>query len=86
MGDPTPTPVWCIDCGRQVHTPVSRARRIGAGCWRARQAAARAAARPVALPGMSGHGGRAAGPTPGQEPLDGIDGVDDVAQDRERAR
>lgn len=33
--------VVCKDCARPCKTPVSRARRIGARCWRKRRAAAR---------------------------------------------
>ncbi|SCL43210.1 hypothetical protein GA0074692_6766 [Micromonospora pallida] len=72
-------PVTCIDCGRPVRTPASRARRIGEGCWRERKAAARAAAAEAAsatLPGMSGRGGR---PGAGQEPIDGLGDLGDGA-------
>ncbi|TDB87494.1 hypothetical protein E1091_15740 [Micromonospora fluostatini] len=55
-------PVVCLDCGRPVRTAVSRARRVGSGCWRERRRAARAQAAPVALPGLgtlAGHGDQA---------------------------
>lgn len=72
MADQTSV-VVCADCGTPVRTPKSRAERLGAGCRRKRAARRRAAARPVTLPGLSGHGGRAAGP--GQDPIDGVDDV-----------
>ncbi|MBM7083627.1 DUF6011 domain-containing protein [Micromonospora humidisoli] len=50
-------PVLCRLCDRPLRTPVSRARRIGAGCWRNLRAELRAQRLPVALPGMSGRGG-----------------------------
>ncbi|WP_320067671.1 hypothetical protein [Micromonospora sp. RTGN7] len=72
---PTPTPVLCLDCDRPVRTAVSRARRIGSGCWRARRALARARATPVALPGMSGRGDPA---QTGPSLLDSVDPVQEV--------
>ncbi|MEV6693385.1 hypothetical protein AB0M35_18135 [Micromonospora sp. NPDC051196] len=33
--------VLCLDCDTPCVTPISRARRVGAGCWRKRRAAAR---------------------------------------------
>lgn len=50
--------VRCLDCDRPCTTPVSRARRIGAKCWRERRRQARAQAVPVALPGLTGRHGR----------------------------
>ncbi|MFI6161707.1 DUF6011 domain-containing protein [Micromonospora haikouensis] len=67
--------VVCLGCGRPLRTPASRARRIGAGCWRKRRRLARAQAAPVVLPGMSaGRGGPAA--QTGPSLLDDVDQVD----------
>ncbi|WP_431729957.1 hypothetical protein [Verrucosispora sp. TAA-831] len=42
MDRPDDLPVVpCRDCQRPCKTPASRARRVGAGCWRKRRAAAR---------------------------------------------
>lgn len=49
-----PPEVVCLRCKRPVKTAVSRARRIGAGCWRILRAEARARQAPVALPGLAG--------------------------------
>ncbi|WP_319460063.1 hypothetical protein [Micromonospora sp. RTP1Z1] len=57
MGDPPP--VLCLDCSTPCRSPLSRARRVGSGCWRKRRRKARAQAVPVALPGLSGRGARA---------------------------
>ncbi|MEV0805755.1 hypothetical protein [Micromonospora sp. NPDC050200] len=67
--------VLCLDYRTPVTTAASRARRIGAGCWRKRKAKARAAAAPVALPGLSGRGG------PGQTGPDLLDDDQDGEDD-----
>ncbi|MEU7620518.1 hypothetical protein AB0B27_31125 [Micromonospora rifamycinica] len=42
MATPDDQPiVACQDCNTPCRTPVSRARRVGAGCWRKRRAEAR---------------------------------------------
>ncbi|MBX7264945.1 hypothetical protein KIF24_01990 [Micromonospora sp. Llam7] len=42
MDRPDDLPVVpCLDCDTPCITPVSRARRVGAGCWRKRRAIAR---------------------------------------------
>lgn len=51
-----PTVVVCQDCGRPVRTPMSRARRRGAGCERRRRRAYRVVA--VPLPGMPARAGQ----------------------------
>ncbi|MEU0081398.1 DUF6011 domain-containing protein [Micromonospora tulbaghiae] len=76
MAEPEQPLVLCLDCNRKCKTPVSRARRIGAKCWRKRRALARAQAAPVALPGLAGRGGRAG--QPGPDLLDATDSACDV--------
>ncbi|GAB3856680.1 hypothetical protein GCM10029963_53460 [Micromonospora andamanensis] len=51
--------VLCLDCDTPCVTPVSRARRVGAGCWRKRRAAARRLAAAVAAATLpaAGQGG-----------------------------
>ncbi|PZG15070.1 hypothetical protein C1I95_20395 [Micromonospora craterilacus] len=72
-----PTEVRCRKCARKLRTPVSRARRLGEGCWRVLRAEARARSAPVPLPGLTGHGDRAGLDGPSlldQLPEDGTDG------------
>ncbi|MEW2383351.1 hypothetical protein AB0873_14850 [Micromonospora sp. NPDC047707] len=52
MSTDKPADVVCLRCERPVKTPLSRARRVGSGCWRILRADARARRVPVALPGL----------------------------------
>lgn len=72
MADTEPVEVPCQVCRRPCRSPVSRARRVGAGCWRKLRRRARQSAVPVALPGLSGRGG------PGQAGPDLLDDVDEL--------
>ncbi|PZG05796.1 hypothetical protein C1I95_32455 [Micromonospora craterilacus] len=72
-----PTEVLCLHCDTPVMTAVSRARRVGEGCWRKARAEARARSAPVPLPGLAGHGDRAGLDGPSlldHLPGDGTDG------------
>ncbi|MFG3709189.1 hypothetical protein ACGF7U_31285 [Micromonospora sp. NPDC047670] len=80
MTTDNPTEVLCLDCKTPVKTAVSRARRIGEGCWRKRRAAARAQRALVALPGL---GPRAAAQT-GPGLLDDVDAAEDLSEDGPR--
>ncbi|QOC89855.1 DUF6011 domain-containing protein [Micromonospora craniellae] len=68
-----PTEVRCLDCDRKLKTSVSRARHIGEGCWRKRQAEARARSALVPLPGFTRHGDLAG--------LDGPSLLDQLTED-----
>lgn len=72
--------VLCLDCATPVRTAVSRARRIGEGCWRKRRRKARELAAPVALPGLAGRGG------PGQTGPDLLDGQEVADPDQDGTR